>query len=104
MIHITFQTRTIEAAEKLAEHLMEKHMLMFPTIDRDHEELTWHDGVLSRQTQLLLQGMTKALLYRDLEMVSTELLGSDLVRIYAMPITHMDPYAQKTLLEQVSKI
>ena len=36
MIHITFQTRTEEAAEKLAGHLMEKHLLLFPTIDTDH--------------------------------------------------------------------
>jgi len=103
MIHITFQTRTVAAAEKLAAHLMEKHLLLFPTLDTDHEELLWADGQLKRTSQLLLQGMTKALLYRELEAAAYELLGSDVVRVHATPITHMDPVAQRTMLEQVAK-
>ena len=67
MIHITFQTRTVAAAEKLAAQLMEKHLLLFPTMDTDHEELLWANGQLTRTSQLLLQGMSKALLYRELE-------------------------------------
>jgi hypothetical protein len=103
MIHITFQTRTVAAAEKLAAHLMEKHLLLFPTLDTDHEELLWADGQLKRTSQLLLQGMTKALLYREVEAAAYELLGSDVVRVHATPITHMDPVAQRTMLEQVAK-
>lgn len=104
MIHVTFQTRTIEAAEKLAAHLMEKHLLLFPTIDTDHEELAWANGLLERTSQLLLQGMSKALLYRDLEREAYDLLGEDLVRMHAVPITNMDPDAQKVLLEQTAKV
>ncbi len=104
MIHITLQTRTIGAAEKLAAHLMEQHLLLFPTIDTDHEELKWENGQLYRESQLLLQGMTKGLLYRDVERAAYELLGSDLVRIHAVPVTHLDPHAQKTLLEQTAKV
>ncbi|MBL7952526.1 MAG: hypothetical protein JNM62_12500 [Flavobacteriales bacterium] len=48
MIHLTIQTRTVEAAEKLALHLMEKHLLLFPTMDTDHEELVLRDGRLQR--------------------------------------------------------
>lgn len=104
MIHITFQTRTIEAAEKLAAHLMEKQLLLFPTIDRDHEELKWEGGILQRENQLLLQGMTKSLLYKEVEHVSFALLGGDLVRIYAMPLTHLDPHVQQMLLDQTAKV
>lgn len=104
MIHVTFQTRTTAAAEKLAGHLMEKHLLLFPTIDTDHEELKWDGGKLLRDSQLLLQGMTKALLYREVEKAAYDLLGSDLVRIHAVPVTHLDPYAQKMLLEQTAKV
>jgi len=104
MIHITFQTRTVIAAETLAGHLMEKHLLLFPTIDTDHEELTWANGVLERTGQLLLQGMSKALLYRELEREAYELLGDDLVRMHAVPVTNMDPHAQKSLLEQTAKV
>lgn len=104
MIHITIQTRTNEAAEKLAAVLMERQLLLFPTMDTDHEELLWQSGKLVRTSQLLLQGMTKALLYRDVEQAAVELLGSDLVRMHATPITHMDPEAQRQLLEQTAKV
>ena len=104
MIHITFQTRTISAAETLAAHLMDQHLLLFPTIDTDHEELKWENGQLYRESQLLLQGMTKGLLYREVEKAAYDLLGSELVRIHAVPVTHLDPHAQKTLLEQTAKV
>jgi len=104
MIHITFHTRTVAAAEKRAAQLMEKHLLLFPTLDTDHEELQWADGRLTRTSQLLLQGMSKALLYRDLERTAMDLLGSDLVRMHATPVTNMDPEAQRQLLEQTAKV
>jgi hypothetical protein len=104
MIHVTFQTRTVDAAEKLAAHLMEKQLLLFPTLDTDHEELLWADGVLTRTSQLLLQGMSKALLYRELEREAVNLLGHELVRMHATPVTNMDPEAQRLLLDQTAKV
>lgn len=104
MIHVTFQTRTVDAAEKLAAHLMEKQLLLFPTLDTDHEELLWADGVLTRTSQLLLQGMSKALLYREMEREAVNLLGHELVRMHATPITNMDPEAQRLLLDQTAKV
>lgn len=104
MIHVTIQTRTTETAERLARHLMERGLLLHPTLDTDHEELTLLHGALRRDRQLLLQGMTKALLYREVEREAADLLKDDLVRIHATPITHMDPEAQRTLLEQTIKI
>lgn len=104
MIHVTFQTRTVDAAEKLAAHLMEKQLLLFPTLDTDHEELLWADGVLTRTSQLLLQGMSKALLYREMEREAVNLLGHELVRMHATPVTNMDPEAQRLLLDQTAKV
>ena len=104
MIHLTIQTRTVAAAEKLAAHLMEKHLLLFPTMDTDHEELIWSNGKLTRTSQLLLQGMTKALPYRDVKKASYDLLGDDVVRIHAVPVTHLDPHAQRELLNQTAKV
>ena len=104
MIHITIQTRTIAAAEKLAAHLMEKRLLLFPTLDTDHEELLWSDGKLLRESQFLLQGMTKGLLYSELEKAAIALLGNYLVRLHAVPITGMDPQTQRALLEQTVKV
>jgi uncharacterized protein involved in tolerance to divalent cations len=104
MIHVTFQARSVEAAEKLAAHLMERQLLLFPTLDTDHEELLWIDGELVRTKQLLLQGMSKTLLYRELERAAMDLLGTDLVRMHATPVTNMDPEAQRMLLEQTVKV
>ncbi len=50
MIHITIQTRTVEAAVRLAANLMETHLLLSPTIDTDHEELKWESGKLLRES------------------------------------------------------
>ena len=33
-----------------------------------------------------------------------DLLGSDLVRMHATPVTNMDPEAQRQLLEQTAKV
>jgi hypothetical protein len=104
MIHITIQTRTIQAAEKLASQLMEKHLLLFPTLDTDHEELLWSEGQLTRTRQVLLQGMSKALLYSQVENAALDLLGEELVRMHAVPITNMDPHAQRNLLAQTAKV
>ena len=104
MIHVTIQTRSVSAAEKLAAHLMEKHLLLFPTLDTDHEELQWMDGKLTRTSQLLLQGLTKSLLYRDIEREAMHLLGDDLVRMHATTVTNMDPHAQRQLLDQTAKV
>lgn len=104
MIHVTFQTRTVEAAERLAAELMQRHLLLFPTLDTDHEELLWTEGRLARTSQLLLQGMSKALLYRELERTAMQLLGNDLVRMHATPVTNMDPEAQRQLLEQTTQV
>jgi hypothetical protein len=104
MIHITVQTRTVDAAERLALHLMESQLLLFPTLDTDHEELVVLDGRLRRTSQLLLQGFTKALLYRELEHVAFDLLGDQIVRIHAVPVTNMDPRTQRSLLERTNKV
>lgn len=104
MIHVTFQTRMVAAAEKPATHLMEKHLLLFPTMDTDHEELLWTDGRLTRTSQLLLQGMSKAILYRELERTAMDLLGSDPVRMHATPVTNMDPETQRHLMRQTANV
>ena len=99
MIHVTIQARTEEAAEKAARYLMERGLLLFPTLDTDHEELLWQEGRLIRTRQLLLQGLTKASLYRELERSTMELLGTDMVRMHATPVVHMDPAATAQLLQ-----
>lgn len=53
---------------------------------------------------MLLQGLTKSLLYRDIEREAIHLLGDDLVRMHATPVTNVDPYAQRQLLDQTTKV
>ena len=66
--------------------------------------MLWSDGNLLRESQFLLQGMTKGLLYSELEKAAIALLGNDLVRLHALPITGMDPHTQRVLLEQTVKV
>jgi hypothetical protein len=44
------------------------------------------------------------LLYREVEKASYDLLGADLVRVHAVPVTNLDPHAQRRLLEQTAKV
>ncbi|MBK9175151.1 MAG: hypothetical protein IPM46_02205 [Flavobacteriales bacterium] len=104
MIHITIQTRTRQDAERLAMHLMQHQLLLFPTLDTDHEELKWIDGELIQESQVLLQGMSKALLYSMIERSAYEVLCDAVIRMHGVPITNMDAHAQRMLLEQTAKV
>lgn len=48
--------------------------------------------------------MSKALLYRELERTAMGLLGGDLMRMHAAPLTNIHPEAQRQLLERTAKV
>jgi len=91
------------AAEKLTTQLMENRLLLFPTRDTDHEELSGRT-VNSCAKASSCSGMTKGLLYSELEKAATALLGNDLVRVHAVPIAGMDAHTQRALLERTVKV
>lgn len=103
MIRIAFLTLTDADAVELASDLNRYHLLMFDTIE-EHLELVWVEGEPSHRKLTELTGFTKALLYSTIERTAMELLGDRLVRVWAQPVTGLDPRSAKELMERMAKV
>lgn len=103
MVQISFLTLTDQDAVELAKVLNERRLLLFDTIE-EHVDLIW-DGERPAQRKLThLSGMTKALLYSTVEHTAMELLGERVVRIWAQPVTCLDPRSTALLLDWTAKV
>ncbi|MCW5897908.1 MAG: hypothetical protein KIT10_01455 [Flavobacteriales bacterium] len=103
MIRISFLTLTEADAVELAGVLHEHGLLMFDTIE-EHVDLVWVSGHLERRSLTHLIGFTKALLHSTVERTAMELLGERLVRVWAQPVTALDPKSTKELMERMAKV
>lgn len=103
MVQISFLTRSEADAVELAQVLHKHRLLMFDTIE-EHVDLMWDGDQPQRRTLTHLTGITKALLYSHVERTSVELLRERLVRIWATPVTSLDPRSTKELMEWTAKV
>ncbi len=103
MIQISFLTIDEPAAIALAEALNECRLLMFDTIE-DHVDLLWDKDGPQRRMLVHLHGITKALHYSTVERIAYETLGDRLVRMWAQPVTSLDPKCTKELMEWIAKV
>ena len=103
MVQISFLTLSEDDAIELAGVLHQHRLLMFDTIE-EHVDLLWESGQPERRTLVHLTGITKALLYSTVERTALELLGERLVRIWAQPVTSLDPMSTKALMEWTAKV
>ena len=98
MVRMSFLTRSEAEAIRLAGHLHDQQLLLFITIE-DHSELRWEGGGTIRTELVHLSGMTKALLYRTVELHARELLGDALVRTWAEAVTALDAESTAALMQ-----
>jgi hypothetical protein len=103
MIQISFLTLTESDAVELAAVLNKQQLLLFDTIE-EHVDLLWDENGPKRRQLTHLTGITKALLYSSVERCAQELLGERLVRIWAQPVTSLDPQSTRLLMEWTAKI
>lgn len=103
MVQISFLTLTEADAVELAGVLNQHRLLMFDTIE-EHVDLLWDGEQPQRRHLTHLTGITKALLYSTVERTSLELLGDRLVRIWAQPVTSLDPQSTRQLMEWTAKV
>jgi hypothetical protein len=103
MVQISFLTLTEADAVELAGVLNQHRLLLFDTIE-EHVDLLWDDDGPKRRHLVHLTGITKALLYSTVERTAQELLGDRLVRIWAQPVTSLDPQSTRHLMEWTAKV
>jgi hypothetical protein len=103
MIQISFLTIEESDAVKLASELNQRRLLMFDTIE-DHVDLLWEEEAPRRRRLTHLHGITKALLYSTVERVAHETLGENLIRMWAQPVTSLDPKSSQELMEWIAKV
>jgi hypothetical protein len=77
--------------------------MLFDTIE-EHVDLIWDNDRPERHILTHLTGITKALLYSHVERTSMELLGERLVRIWAQPVTALDPASTKELMAGTMRV
>jgi hypothetical protein len=103
MVQISFLTLSEDDAVSLANKLNEKRLLMFDTIE-DHVDLLWDGDGPQRRHLTHLCGTTKALLYSTVERLAHDLLGDRLIRMWAVPVTCLDPKSSKDLMDWIAKV
>lgn len=103
MVRISFLTIDENDAVTLAEVLNRERLLMFDTIE-EHVDLLWENDRPERRTLTHLTGITKALLYSTVERKAHEVLRERLVRIWATPVTSLDPASTRHLMEWTAKV
>lgn len=103
MVRISFLTLHEGDAVELAKVLYDRRLLMFDTIE-EHVDLLWDDGEPKRRTLTHLSGITKALLYTVVERTAMDLLKERLVRIWAQPVTSLDPKSTQELMAWTTKV
>lgn len=103
MVQISFLTLTEEDAVELAALLNQHRLLLFDTIE-EHVDLLWTEQGPKRRKLTHLSGMTKALLYSTVERSARELLGDRLVRLWAQPVTALDPDSTRELMAWTAKV
>jgi hypothetical protein len=103
MVQISFLTLNEADAVELAALLNQQRLLLFDTIE-EHVDLLWDANGPKRRYLTHLTGITRAQLYSTVERRAQELLGDRLVRIWAQPVTSLDPLSTRQLMEWTAKV
>ncbi|MBK9273168.1 MAG: hypothetical protein IPM49_01340 [Flavobacteriales bacterium] len=103
MLRISFLTREKADAIALARSLYSAKLALFLTIEQHTEIEPVGDAIID--TPLVhLSGMTKALLYRQVEEHAQAVLGDRLVRTWAEAVTSLDPASTEHLFRLVRPV
>lgn len=103
MLRISFLTRERADAIELARALYSAKLALFLTIEA-HTEIELRDDAIMDTPLIHLSGMTKALLYRQVEEHAQTLLGERLVRTWAEAVTSLDPASTEQLFHLVRPV
>lgn len=86
MINVYIYLDSQKDARELVTGLMEKDLLAHASIDRDNHSILKIDGKITEQTNFVITGQTKALLFNNiLEFIEQQ--GIENTKVYSVPIT-----------------
>mgnify|MGYP001210735037 CR=1 FL=1 len=103
MLRISFLTRQRTDAVELARSLHNAKLALFLTVEA-HTEIELQGDSIIDTPLVHLSGMTKALLYRQVEEHAQPLLGERLVRTWAEAVTSLDPASTEQLFHLVRPV
>lgn len=103
MLRISFLNREKADAIALARSLHHAKLALFLTIE-GHTEIELKDDAIVDTPLIHLSGMTKALLYRQVEEHAQAVLGDRLVRTWAEAVTSLDPASTGQLFSLVRPV
>lgn len=86
MINVYIYIDSQKDAHQLATGLMERDLIAHASIDKDNHSLLKIDGKITEQTNFVITGQTKALLFNNI-LNYIENNGFDHTKVYSVPIT-----------------
>ncbi|MBK9671936.1 MAG: divalent cation tolerance protein CutA [Bacteroidetes bacterium] len=103
MITVYIYLDSEENAGKLVKGLIANDLLAHASIDIDNRSFSKIDGELFQQTNVVITGQTKALLFTPiLEYISRE--GYENTKVYSLPITQCNGNFSEIIRQNTQKI
>jgi uncharacterized protein involved in tolerance to divalent cations len=103
MINVTIYLDSQKDAKELAVGLMKANLLAHASIDKDNHSLFLHDGEIVEQSNFVITGQTKALLFTEIpSYIDTHC--NENIKVFSVPITQCNENFSEIIRENVRKI
>lgn len=103
MINVYIYLDSQEDAYALVKGLMDKDLLAHATIDKDNHSILKIDGKLTEQTNYVITGQSKALLFSSI-LAFIKQQGMENTRVYSLPITQCNENFAEIVRKNTLKI
>lgn len=103
MINVYIYLDSQQDARQLATGLMEKKLLAHASIDKDNHSILNVDGKITEQTNFVITGQTKALLFNEI-IKHIEREGYEQTKVYSVPITQCNDNFSEIIRNNTLKI
>jgi uncharacterized protein involved in tolerance to divalent cations len=103
MINVYIYLDSQKNATELVRALMENNLLAHASIDKDNNSFIKIEGKIHEQTNFVITGQTKALLFNHiLEYISKQ--GIENIKVYSLPITQCNEIFGEVIRSNTQKI
>lgn len=104
MILVHILTNDQKLGEEIADFLVTDRLVVDALITSGVKRSRNDSGEVISETQTLIRGKTKALLFDTIDQILKKKYGSRLPTIYSVPIVHMDWEQSAELREQTKQV
>jgi uncharacterized protein involved in tolerance to divalent cations len=103
MINVTIYLDSQKDAKELAVDLMKANLLAHASIDRDNHSLFRHNGEIVEQSNFVITGQTKALLFTEI-LSYIDAHCTENIKVFSVPITQVNDNFSEIIRDNVRKI